>query len=66
MAGPWQGKITIAGTALELDLAMNQDWPALEAALGDIAQQQIAALSAEQKAALGDANAVIGQQVAAT
>lgn len=48
-----------------LDLAMNQDWPALETLITQIAQEQAAALSEEQKAALGDIDAVIQAQVAA-
>lgn len=48
-----------------LDLAMNQDWTGLERALNLIAQSQAAALPEEQKAALGDLDAVIQQQIAA-
>ncbi len=47
-----------------LDLAMNQDWPALETSLNQIAQDQAAALTDEQKAALGDVDTLIQQQVA--
>ncbi len=47
-----------------LDLAMNQDWPALETSLKQIAQDQAAALTDEQKAALGDVDTLIQQQVA--
>lgn len=48
-----------------LDLVMGQAWDSLQGALYDIALQQIAALPAEQRAALGDANALAQQQVAA-
>ena len=48
-----------------LDLVMLQAWDSLQGALYDIALQQIAALPAEQRAALGDANALAQQQVAA-
>ncbi len=48
-----------------LDLTKSQDWTALDAAMGEIAQAQIAALTEEQKAAMGDVNAVAQQQLAA-
>jgi hypothetical protein len=47
-----------------LDLATEQDWTALEAMLNQIAQEQVAALSEAQKAALGDVDALVRQQVA--
>lgn len=47
-----------------LDLAMNQDWATLEAALNQIAQQQVATLPEAQKAAMGDVDALVQQQVA--
>jgi dienelactone hydrolase len=58
-----------AATAAEqqravLDLVISQDWATLEAMLNQIAQQQLAALSDEQKAAMGDVEALIQQQVA--
>lgn len=48
-----------------LDLVMLQAWDSLQGALYDIALQQVAALPAEQRAALGDANTLAQQQVAA-
>lgn len=48
-----------------LDLVKSQDWTALEAAMSEIAQAQIAALTEEQKAAMGDVDAVVQQQLAA-
>ncbi len=47
-----------------LDLAMNQDWPALEGLLMQIAQQQVDALPDAQKAAVGDLDILVRQQVA--
>jgi hypothetical protein len=47
-----------------LDLAVAQDWAALEALLNQIAQEQVAALPDAQKAALGDVDALVRQQVA--
>jgi pimeloyl-ACP methyl ester carboxylesterase len=47
-----------------LDLAVAQDWAALEALLNQIAQEQVAALPEAQKAALGDVDALVRQQVA--
>jgi hypothetical protein len=46
-----------------LDLATEQDWTALEAILNQIAREQIAALSEAQKAALGDVDALVQQQI---
>jgi uncharacterized protein len=48
-----------------LDLVMLQAWDSLQGTLYDIALQQIAALPAEQRAALGDVNVLAQQQVAA-
>jgi dienelactone hydrolase len=47
-----------------LELAMNQDWSGLETTLNQIAQDQAAALTDEQRAALGDVDTLIQQQVA--
>lgn len=48
-----------------LDLALDQNWPDLEAELTAIAESQAAGLTDEQKAAIGgDVNALIKQQVA--
>lgn len=47
-----------------MDLVVAQDWSGLESALNDLARAQIDALSADQKAALGDPEAVAQQQVA--
>jgi hypothetical protein len=56
---------TAAQQQFILDLAMDQDWPALEAELTAIAENQAAALTDEQKAAIGgDVDALIKQQVA--
>jgi len=57
--------LAVAQQREALDLAMNQDWPALEALIQQIAQDQAAGLSEEQRAALGDLDAVIQAQVAA-
>ena len=47
-----------------MDLIVAQDWTALETALNELAQTQIDALTADQKAALGDVQAAAKQQVA--
>ena len=48
-----------------LELAMNQDWTGLETTLNQIAQDQAAAMTDEQRAALGDVGALVKQQIAA-
>ena len=48
-----------------MDLVVAQDWEALETAMTELANTQMAALSEDQKAALGDVNAYAQQQVAA-
>jgi pimeloyl-ACP methyl ester carboxylesterase len=48
-----------------LDLAVAQDWDALEAKITEIVTEQVESLPEERKAAIGDPQAVIQQQVAA-
>ncbi len=48
-----------------LDLAVAQDWPALEAKISAIITEQVKMLPEERKAAMGDLQALVQQQVAA-
>ncbi len=48
-----------------LDMVLAQDWDGLEAMATTIVEEQIAAIPAEQLAAMGDKDALVQQQVAA-
>lgn len=48
-----------------MDIVVAQDWDGLETAMNELASAQVAALSDDQKAALGDVDAYVQQTVAA-
>jgi hypothetical protein len=62
---PASAAAAVAQQAAILDLVKSQDWTALEAAMNQLAQTQIAALTEEQKAAMGDVDSVVQGQLAA-
>jgi hypothetical protein len=62
---PASAAAAVAQQTVILDLVKSQDWAALEAAVNELAQTQVAALTEEQKAAMGDVDSVVQQQLAA-
>jgi uncharacterized protein len=64
-ASPAEAAAAVEQQRAALDLVVAQDWDGLEAMVSSIVQEQIAAMPAEQLAALGGKDALVQQQIAA-